>query len=726
MYKNINIVIYGGSCMKQAYIWVFLLFTLLLPYQVQAAEYEDKTPVDPVYDTDTYGKYKNENVYYELDIVVDSEESGVTDWMFNPFDTLSGEGAKLIDLALFKFVDGIFMVNVFLTNVLIGIMNFSMNDSDILGQLIERIGATVSAFTGISGGNFSASGLFGGTIGVICVIVVIYALWQFITKREKIAAFGTIAQSIIAFTISLLIFSNFSGFLQGMNSMSNDLSLLLLPEINEDGATTNTLMYDNIFNSFVHVPYLMLQYSTTESDAIGNERIEELLSKKPKSQERNEVALKEIEEYGNYTLHSSNLVERLIFVCVALIINAINSIPVLLLALSMILCQFWFMLLAMVAPFALLWSALPEQFGVLKRYFFELCIPLFIKIGLVIMTIFLFGLTEIIYGLNTIDGSLIGFITAGVLQFMMLLTLFILRKRIFDIFSKGSVQLNQMRESFASGKEKVLSPVKKSVEGAGTLAGAVAGGVIAGPQGAIFGANIGNTAGKMITGQAGVGESVQRASITAYAMKKSMDSQQVDKLGNKVKPNFFQQVTSANMSSNEKESHAALKELGLDESTANETLLGMRRQGLNNLSTQEVTAAVRPAMQQAAQDNNKLDPHVYILSTLQGNQRSEKYEGLYEENGSGGVKLGNYNVVSKGKYQAIPETNIVVDSYGELHQRARINLDDVEANINVTGAERLAKQAKINDLTTVNMHVLQSELVENKQAKSIVQLFEDK
>lgn len=726
MYKNINIVIYGGSCMKQAYIWVFLLFTLLLPYQVQAAEYEDKTPVDPVYDTDTYGKYKNKNVYYELDIVVDSEESGVTDWMFNPFDTLSGEGAKLIDLALFKFVDGIFMVNVFLTNVLIGIMNFSMNDSDILGQLIERIGATVSAFTGISGGNFSASGLFGGTIGVICVIVVIYALWQFITKREKIAAFGTIAQSIIAFTISLLIFSNFSGFLQGMNSMSNDLSLLLLPEINEDGATTNTLMYDNIFNSFVHVPYLMLQYSTTESDAIGNERIEELLSKKPKSQERNEVALKEIEEYGNYTLHSSNLVERLIFVCVALVINAINSIPVLLLALSMILCQFWFMLLAMVAPFALLWSALPEQFGVLKRYFFELCIPLFIKIGLVIMTIFLFGLTEIIYGLNTIDGSLIGFITAGVLQFMMLLTLFILRKRIFDIFSKGSVQLSQMRESFASGKEKVLSPVKKSVEGAGTLAGAVAGGVIAGPQGAIFGANIGNTVGKAITGQAGVGESVQRASITAYAMKKSMDSQQVDKLGNKVKPNFFQQVTSANMSSNEKESHAALKELGLDESTVNETLLGMRRQGLNNLSTQEVTAAVRPAMQQAAQDNNKLDPHVYILSTLQGNQRSEKYEGLYEENGSGGVKLGNYNVVSKGKYQAIPETNIVVDSYGELHQRARINTNDVEAEVTLEGATRLAKQAQINDLTTVNMHVVQGEQINNSQAKSIVQLFEDK
>lgn len=56
MYKNINVVIHGGSCMKQAYIWGFLMFTLLLPYQVQAAEYEDKTPVDPVYDTDTYGK----------------------------------------------------------------------------------------------------------------------------------------------------------------------------------------------------------------------------------------------------------------------------------------------------------------------------------------------------------------------------------------------------------------------------------------------------------------------------------------------------------------------------------------------------------------------------------------------------------------------------------------------------------------------------------------------
>lgn len=726
MYKNINVVIHGGSCMKQAYIWVILMFTLLLPYQVQAAEYEDKTPVDPVYDTDSYGKYKDGGVYYDLDIIVDSEETGVTDWMFNPFDTLSGEGAKLIDLALFKFVDGLFLVNIFLTNVLIGIMKFALDSSNILNQLIDKVANTVAEFTGISGGNFSSTGLYGGTIGVICIIVVIYALWQFVTKREKIAAFGTIAQSIIAFTIALLIFSNFSGFLQGVNSASNDLSLMLVPEGQQKETTAHTMMYDNIFNSFVHVPYLMLQYSTTNEATIGQARIEELLLKKPNSQERNEIAEKEIEEYGNYTLHSSNLVERLIFVCIALVINAFNSIPVLLLALSIILCQFWFMLLAMVAPFALLWSALPEQFGVLKRYFFELCIPLFIKIGLVIMTIFLFGLTEIIYGLNTLDGSLIGFITAGVLQFMMLLTLFILRKRIFDIFSKGSVQLNQMRESFASGKEKVLSPVKKSVEGAGTLAGAVAGGVIAGPQGAIFGANIGNTAGKAITGQAGVGESVQRASITAYAMKKSMDSQQVDKLGNKVKPNFFQQVTSANMSSNEKESHAALKELGLDESTANETLLGMRRQGLNNLSAQEVTAAVRPAMQQAAQDNNKLDPHVYILSTLQGNQRSEKYEGLYEENGSGGVKLGNYNVVSKGKYQAIPETNIVVDSYGELHQRARINTNDVEAEVTLEGATRLAKQAKINDLTTVNMHVVQGEQINNSQAKSIVQLFEDK
>lgn len=94
--------------MKKAYILGFLFFSLLFPSQVQAAEYEDRTPVDPVYDTDTYGKYKDGGVYYDLDIIVDGEETGVTDWMFNPFDTLSGEGAKLIDLALFKFVDGFF------------------------------------------------------------------------------------------------------------------------------------------------------------------------------------------------------------------------------------------------------------------------------------------------------------------------------------------------------------------------------------------------------------------------------------------------------------------------------------------------------------------------------------------------------------------------------------------------------------------------------------------
>ncbi len=711
--------------MKKYVMYLLILVLLCIPQGVDSALIQDRTPVDNVYDTNNHGRYKGTEVYYDLDIVVDSEETGVTDWMFNPFDTLSGEGTKLIDLALFKFVEGLFMLNVFLTNVLIGIMEFALNSADVLNQLISRIAITVSAFTGITNGNFSSSGLFGGTIGVICVIVVIYALWQFVTKREKIAAFGTIAQSIIAFTISLLIFSNFSGFLQGMNSMSNEVSVLLLPNENQENQTTQSLMYDNIFNSFVHVPYLMLQYSTTNELDITEERIKNLLSKKPNSEERNEVAKKEIEEYGNFTMHSSNLVERLIFVCVAILINAFNSIPVLLLALSIILCQFWFMLIAMLAPFALLWSALPEQIGVLKRFFFELCIPLFIKIGLVIMTIFLFGLTEIIYGLNTLDGSLIGFITAGVLQFMLLLSLFLMRKRIFDIFSKGSVQLSQMRESFAHGKEKALSPVKKTAEGAGTLAGAVAGGMIAGPQGAALGANIGNSATQALTGSAGVGKSMQRASFSAYALKKTMDAQPKDKFGDKVAPNFFKEVTKSNMSAMEKENLSTLTELGLDEQSAKETVLGMRKEGLNHLNAKDIEGSVRPSFEQAAQDGNQRNPHEYVLNTLRASQRSSRFEGLYEESEHGGIKLGNYNAVSKGKYQAIPETNIVIDSYGELHQRARVDTSAIEGDVTLETASTLSRQARINDVTSINQHVIQSESMESEQAKPFVQLFED-
>src|SRR5690625_7957411 len=65
-----------------------------------------------------------------------------------------------------------------------------------------------------------------------------------------------------------------------------------------------------------------------------------------------------------------------------LIINIFTSIPVYIIAIALIFTQIWFVIMALVAPFALLIASFPSQFNVVKRYFFEFSLSLFIYVGL--------------------------------------------------------------------------------------------------------------------------------------------------------------------------------------------------------------------------------------------------------------------------------------------------------------------------------------------------------
>lgn len=488
----------------------------------------DLGPEDPMYGS-SYGVYKGDSIHYTLDIANPNEleQKGFfsNTWDFISLQVVDDTISETLHYSIFFVVDMFFKLNVFMTNVMLAILNFAYN-TNIINSLIDNIEETMRSFTGIEGARFGDTGLFSGFLGLIGLLTALFTLYQFIVKKASISAFSSILKSVFALTLALLFFSNYTEVLKEAHSVSTDLSAALLSgsvdiSVNEtsgaiESTTVREKMNDNIFTMFVHKPYLMLQYGTINVDDIGASRVEELLTTE-KGEKRRAIVIKEVTEKKNETLTYAGVINRLVFAGVMTITNVVSSIPIFLLAFFLVIFQFWFLVIALIAPFVFLWSALPNQFGVLKRYFFEMSIPLILKMGLSVISLILFGITDVLYNINTLGGGTQGYIITTLLQSLILFTLFLLRKRIFNVFSTGSRELNILREQMNS---TFIEPMKKGARDTLTVGGAIIGGAVAGPQGAMIGANIGSSAGSAFSGESDLSGMAKDVSTNMMLMER--------------------------------------------------------------------------------------------------------------------------------------------------------------------------------------------------------------
>lgn len=504
-----------------------MLFSL---FNVPSASAEDE-----MFDAN-YGQFKNEDYYYDLDLVTQSdvddatEEKGFFASIADTFDlsNISDGVMEAIYYVFFMIIEFFFSFNLFMTNLMISILDFAY-DTNIVNSLVDAMSGTVIGISGLGDGSITVGGLFGSFSSFIAIVVALYALYQFVIKRAAIGAFGSLLKSIIVFTLALAFFANYTTFLKGAHTISNEFSALILSGTTGDVTIDNTTgtvksntvqnqMYDNLFMTFVHKPYLLLQYGKTEG--IAEEDIKKLLSLNPntQSEDRKNEAISQTAS-GNQTMHVSSIWKRYNYTGIMVIGNAVASIPVYLLSLSLLLFQVWFLIMAMVAPFAFLWAALPGQFGVLKRYLFELALPLVLKSVVSIGALLIFGLTEIIYSLSAIaGGGSKGLVLAIVLQTILMMAMFLLRKRIGGIFTKGSEQLAAMREQMHAS---LIDPAKKGFQNTataavGTTVAVATGGALA-P--AMMAANATKEATKAMTGDSSVGDATKSMATTALGYK---------------------------------------------------------------------------------------------------------------------------------------------------------------------------------------------------------------
>lgn len=465
--------------------------------------------LDTLFGSDNSGQKE----YYYLDLAEKEEEGEESFWVkFIPFGgIISAAEKQTVFTALYVttnwFNNLILRYNEMMTGIMLAVWNFA-NEFDFVKKVITHLDVMMQNLTGISETSFGeGKGLFNAFLGIVAVLTAAYAAFVFLWKRSSLESLGTILQTVTALTLALLLFSNYGTFLMNANKLTTEASGLIMTgsadKLTGNDRTNEEVLREtnrNIKRMFIHRPYLFMQYGTDNEEAIGRERVNELLQAEPGSEKRKNIVREEVNKKGNQLMTSAYVLERFVFSWFYTGMNALNSIPIYLMSLLLIVLQFWFLGIAAVAPFAFLFAALPGQFGVLRRYMAQLFLPLALKLLLSAGAVFVFFITSLLYAERGF-GSVNSYIAVGVVQFIVLMLVFFLRKRIYSIFSEGSRELRMLRAEMALLRKSMLSPVKTGVQTATTAAGAVIGAVATGGVGALAGAAIGSKVGKMVTGE---------------------------------------------------------------------------------------------------------------------------------------------------------------------------------------------------------------------------------
>lgn len=455
-----------------------------------------------------YGEFKvdeNSPKYYYIDAINEKDAKKALEGEENFLEKIVGffnikDNFKyMVDFMLNSIVNICFTFNRFMTTFMIICLEFAFN-FDVVNQLIVNMNDKISGITGIS--NFKISdgvGLFGSLMGVITLIIGVYILYMYLVKRAFIASASALLKSVLAIAVALLLFSNYSQFLTTINGFSNEVAEHIMGAGSQNGLDESGIdkAKNTLWKLFVDRPYLYLQYGTTDYETLagGKQRVMNLM-RYPQGEDRYEYVLQtEIAGYQNTLMIANTSDDKIAFTMLYLLTNGILSIPVFGLAFVLILLNFWFLIIAAIAPFALVIGIIPIFNGVFKRYFIELAIPLGLKIFFTFFTLFILMMSELLYqiGYEGTTGGIKEFIITVILQIILLVTLFVLRDRIKDIFSSGSKVIAGLRESTGT--------FKKSVQDTASLAGMAIGAATGGIAGANVGAAIGNATGKAFTGE---------------------------------------------------------------------------------------------------------------------------------------------------------------------------------------------------------------------------------
>ncbi len=398
-HKKVNTALFKKTAVTGACILVIAVLLLLAFCPSAGAVGLVDDTVDAAHE---YSRYPLEN--YQLDFYVDNG------WDWLPWNWIDGIG-KQVMYGLYCITNFIWTINLYLSNAS-GYLVQEAYGLDFISDAADEIGRNIQSIAGISPSGLSADGFYAGFLLLIILIVGVYVAYTGLIKRETTKAVRTVMNMVLIFVLSGALIAYAPDCVKRLNEFSEDVSTaslsvgtkIVLPDVESSGADSVDLIRDSLFSIQVKQPWLLLQFGDTDTDAIGADRVESLLSASPSGnngEERENAVKAEIEDNGNTNLTVTKTVNRLGTVFFLFLFNIGISVFVFLLTGMMIFSQVLFIIYAMFLPVSFVLSMVPTFEGSSRRAVIKLFNTILARAGITLVITVAFSISTMLYRISS-------------------------------------------------------------------------------------------------------------------------------------------------------------------------------------------------------------------------------------------------------------------------------------------------------------------------------------
>lgn len=438
---------------------------------------------DTVNADNLYSQYPLEN--YQLDFYVDNS------WGWLPWNWLDGIG-KSVQYGLYCITNFIWTISLYLSNAT-GYVVQQAYKLDFINDMADSIGKSIQTLAGVTENGFGSTGFYVGFLLLIILIVGIYVAYTGLIKRETSKALHAVINFVVVFLVSASFIAYAPDYIKKINDSSSDISTasldlgtkIMLPDSQSKGKDSVDLIRDSLFAIQVEKPWLLLQFGNSDTEEIGTDRVEALVSASPSDEDgetRENVVKTEIEDNDNDNLTIPQVVNRLGMVFFLLIFNLGITIFIFLLTGMMLFSQILFIIYAMFLPISFLLSMIPTYENMAKQAVVRVFNAIMTRAGITLIVTVAFSISSMFYNIST-DYP---FFMVAFLQIICFAGIYMKLGELMSMFSLNANDSQQIGRRifrrpmvFMRHRARRMEHRIARAVGAGSVAGAVAGASVA-------------------------------------------------------------------------------------------------------------------------------------------------------------------------------------------------------------------------------------------------------
>ena len=438
---------------------------------------------DTVNADNLYSKYPLSN--YQLDFYVDNS------WSWLPWNWLDGIG-KSVQYGLYCITNFVWTISLYLSNAT-GYVVQQAYKLDFINDMADSIGKSIQTLAGVTENGFSSSGFYVGFLLIIILIVGVYTAYTGFLKRETSKALHAVINFVVVFIVSASFIAYAPNYIQKINDFSSDISTasldlgtkIMLPDSQSKGKDSVDLIRDSLFAIQVEKPWLLLQFGNSDTEEIGTDRVEALVSASPSDEDgetRENIVKTEIEDNDNDNLTIPQVVNRLGMVFFLLIFNLGITIFIFLLTGMMLFSQILFIIYAMFLPVSFLLSMIPTYENMAKQAVVRVFNAIMTRAGITLIVTVAFSISSMFYNIST-DYP---FFMVAFLQIICFAGIYMKLGELMSMFSLNANDSQQIGRRifrrpmvFMRHRARRMEHRIARAVGAGSVAGAVAGASVA-------------------------------------------------------------------------------------------------------------------------------------------------------------------------------------------------------------------------------------------------------